>query len=112
MMDGFIYYGEHQLGQMGFTKMRQGSVVRMGIGGEVTKRHRIIAGPLDLAAGKHPGGVAVHQQPQQYRRMMCRRAAPRVLARQGRQIQLSITSTMKRARWFSGSQSSTDGGKR
>ncbi len=45
-------------------------VVGMVIGGDETKRHRIIARPFQLAAGKYPGGITVDQHPQQQARMI------------------------------------------
>ncbi len=63
-------------------------VVGLGIGRNEAKRHRIVAGALDLAARVHPGGVAVDQQAQQHRRVVCRAAASRVLPNQIVEVQL------------------------
>ena len=40
----------------------QGVVVGMRAGGDEAEGHRVIGRPLDLAAGKHAGGVAIDQQ--------------------------------------------------
>ena len=43
-------------------------------GGDVAERHAVVSRPLKLAARKHPGGVAVNQNPQQHPGMVRRRA--------------------------------------
>ena len=48
------------------SKVRDGVVVRMLVPGNEAKRHRVIRRPLQLAAGKHAGGVAIHQDAQQH----------------------------------------------
>ena len=45
-------------------------MVGMAVAGDVTKRQRVVGGPLDLAAGVTAGGVAVDQQRQQRRRVI------------------------------------------
>ena len=49
-------------------------VVGMVVGGDVAERHAVVSRPLKLAARKHPGGVAVNQNPQQHPGMVRRRA--------------------------------------
>ena len=63
-------------------------VVGLRVGGNEAKRHRVVTGPLDLAAGVHPAGVAVHQQAQQHRRVVRIAAASGVLPNQLAQVQL------------------------
>ena len=63
-------------------------MVRLGVGGNETERHRVVAGALDLATGVHAVGVAVHQQAKQHRRVLGRTAASGVLPRQLAQVQL------------------------
>ena len=63
-------------------------VVGLGVGGNEAKRHRVVASTLDLAAGVHPGGVAVDEQAQQHRRAVRSAAASRVLPNQLAQVQL------------------------
>ena len=63
-------------------------VVGLGVGGNEAKRHRVVTGALDLAAGVHPGGVAVDQQAQQHRRVVRVAAASGVLPNQLAQVQL------------------------
>ena len=41
-------------------------VVGVVVGGDVAERHAVVSRPLKLAARKHPGGVAVNQNPQQH----------------------------------------------
>jgi hypothetical protein len=63
-------------------------VIGLGVRGNEAKRHRVVAGPLDLAAGVHPAGVAVHEQAQQHRRVVRIAAASGVLPHQLAQVQL------------------------
>jgi hypothetical protein len=56
-------------------KARQGVRVRVRTRRDKAKRHRIIRRPFDLPTREHPGGAAIDQQGQQYRRVI-RRAAP------------------------------------
>ena len=59
-----LYEQLFQFRQKAAAKGGQRVMVGMGIGGQVAERHRVIGGTLDLAAGDHPGGVAVDQQAQ------------------------------------------------
>ena len=43
----------------------QGVAIRVTASGNESKSHRIVGGPFDLAAGEHPGGVAIDQQRKQ-----------------------------------------------
>lgn len=45
-------------------------VIWVGVGGDEAKGQRVMGGALDLAAGKHAGGVAIDQQRQQHRRVV------------------------------------------
>src|SRR3954451_21713520 len=45
-------------------------VVRVLVGSNKAKRHRLISRPLQLAAGEHASGVAVDQDAQQHRRVI------------------------------------------
>jgi hypothetical protein len=63
-------------------------VVGLRVRGNEAKRHRVVAGPLDLAAGVHPGGVTVDQQTHKHRRVVRIAAAARVLPSQLAQVQL------------------------
>ena len=86
-------------------------VVGMIVGGDETKRHRVIGRPLQLAARKHARRIAVNQNAEQHARVIRRRAGAAISSRSSRdRSSPSITSTTKRARCFSGSHSSTDGG--
>ena len=70
--------GQHQaLRKKGFqffqktpAKVGNGIMLRMLIRRAVTKRHRVIRGLLQLAAGEYACGIAVEQQGEQQRRMM------------------------------------------
>jgi len=44
----------------------QGVAIRVTASGNESKSHRIVGGPFDLAAGEHPGGVAIDQQRKQH----------------------------------------------
>ncbi len=66
---------------------RQGVVVRVQVAGNEPKRQRIVGGPLDLAAGEAPGGVAVDQQRQQHGRVIGRAPGPGIRLHQRTQIQ-------------------------
>ena len=59
-----------QLIQKPLAKVRYRVMIRMLVSADVTKRHRIVRGLLQLAAGEHPGGVAVEQQRYQQGRMI------------------------------------------
>src|SRR5699024_11768075 len=48
--------------QKAAAKGGQRVVVGVSVGGQVAERHRVIGSTLNLAAGDHPGGVAVDQQ--------------------------------------------------
>jgi pimeloyl-ACP methyl ester carboxylesterase len=63
-------------------------VVGLRVRSNEAKRHRVVTGALDLAAGVHASGVAVHQQAQQHRRVVRIAAASGVLADQLAQVQL------------------------
>ena len=63
-------------------------VVGLRVRGNEAKRHRVVTGPLDLAAGVHPAGVTVHEQAQQHRGVVRIAAASGVLPNQLAQIQL------------------------
>jgi len=86
----------------------QGVVVGMRAGRNEAEGHRVIRRPLDFSAGKHASGVAIDQQRQQHRRVIGGTAAPTI----ERKSRPSSTSTIKRAKWSWGNQSSTDGGSR
>ena len=77
-----------QFHQKGLAEIGQGVVIRMGFRRQKAEGHRIVGGPLDLAAGEHAGGIAINQQSQQYRRMVRRRSPSAVTAHQSAQIQL------------------------
>ena len=62
-----------QFHQKSLPEVRQGVVVGMGLDRQKAERHRIVGGPLDLATGEHAGGIAIDQQGQQHRRVVCRR---------------------------------------
>ena len=59
-----------QLSQKSLAKARYRVMVRMLVSGDVAKRHRVVGGLLQLAAGEYPGGVAVEQQRYQQGRMI------------------------------------------
>jgi hypothetical protein len=63
-------------------------VVGLRVRGNEAKRHRIVTSTLDLAAGVHAGGVAVHQQAQQHRRVIGRTATSSVLPHKFAQVHL------------------------
>ena len=92
---------------------RDGVVIGMFVRRNEAESHRIIRRPLQLAAGKHARGVAVDQNAQAAAAddsspspSRDRRCSSPIASRP------SMTSTTKRARCFSGSHSSTDGGRR
>ena len=85
-------------------------VVGVVVGGDVAERHAVVSRPLKLAARKHPGGVAVNQNPQQHPGMVRRRAGAAIGPIMPPRSSPSITSTTKRAKCLCGSHSSTDGG--
>jgi hypothetical protein len=64
-----------------------GVVIGVLVGGDEAKRHRIIGGPLQLAAGEHARGVAVDQNAQQDRRVVRGFARATVAAHHRPQIQ-------------------------
>src|SRR5271165_550187 len=45
-------------------------VVGMLVAGNEAERHRVIRGPFQVAAGKHPGGVTIYQDAQQHGRVI------------------------------------------
>jgi hypothetical protein len=55
-------------------------VVGVVVGGDVAERHAVVSRPLQLAARKHPGGVAVNQNPRQHPGMVRRRAGAAISA--------------------------------
>ena len=59
-----------QLIQKPLAKVRYRVMIRMLASGDVAKRHRVVRRLLQLAAGEHPGGVAVEQQRYQHGRMI------------------------------------------
>ena len=54
----------------------------------MTERHGVVASPLGLATGLHPGGVAANRQAQRNRRVLGLAAAPRLLSNQLAPVQL------------------------
>ena len=61
-----------------------GVVVGVLVRRDKAERHRIVGSPLQLAAGKHPGGVAVDQKAQQHGRVVgCRPRAAIAFAHRG-----------------------------
>ncbi len=68
-------------------KRRDGVVVRMIVRRNEAERHRIIRRPLQLAARKHAGRIAVNQQPQQQGRMITGRAGAPIAPHHRRQVQ-------------------------
>jgi len=63
-------------------------VVGVGVDSQEAEGDRILSGPLDLLAGKHPGGIAVDQQGQQHRWVVGLGTPPGVTLGQVRQVQL------------------------
>jgi hypothetical protein len=57
---------------------RDGVVVGVLVGRDEAERHGVIGRALQLAAGEHPRGVAVHQDAQQHRRVVGGRAGAAV----------------------------------
>ena len=55
-------------------------VVRMVVGRDEAKRHRIISRPLQLAARKHPRRITINQNAQQHSGMIRRRARAAIVA--------------------------------
>ena len=47
-----------------------GVVIRMLVGGDEAERHGVISRPFQLAAGKHPGGIAINDQTEQQLRVI------------------------------------------
>ena len=64
-----------------------GVVVGVGARSDVAKGDRVVGGPLDLAAGEHACGVAIHQKGKQGGWMMGFGATACVLARESGQIE-------------------------
>ncbi len=62
-------------------------VVRVIVRGDEAKRHRIVGGPLQLAAEKHPRRVAIHQDAQQHRGVIGRRTRTAVGTAHRAQVQ-------------------------
>ena len=92
-------------------KRRDRVVVGMIVARNEPKRHRIPSRPLQLAAGEHPRRIAVNQQgpatsADDTKPNRSRDKLPLIRPRS----RPSITSTINRARCFSGSHSSTEGG--
>jgi hypothetical protein len=52
-------------------------VIGMLVRGDEAERHRVIARPLQLAARKHPGGIAIDDQAEQQFRMVEASPEPR-----------------------------------
>lgn len=63
-------------------------MVRMGVGRDIPKGHRVVGGPFNLARAEHAAGVAVDQQAQQHCRVVRIRASTSVLPDQLTQIKL------------------------
>ena len=63
-------------------------VVGVVVGGDVAERHAIVSRALELAARKHPGGVAVNQNPQQHPGMVRRRPGSAIGADHAAKIDL------------------------
>ena len=63
-----------ELRQEALAKVRDRIVVGMLITGDIAKRHRVVRRTLNRPAGKGLRGVPVHQQPEQDRRVIRRRA--------------------------------------
>jgi hypothetical protein len=66
---------------------RQRVMVRVRASGNEAKRDRVVARPLDLAAGEHAIGVAIDQQSQKHRGVIRRAAPPGVGFLQCAQVQ-------------------------
>ena len=58
---------------------RDGVVVGMIVGGNEAERHAVIGRPLQLAARKNARRIALHQQPEQHRGMIRRRARAAII---------------------------------
>ena len=65
-----LHKNARQLVQKAPPECGQGVVIRVAARGNEPERHRIKGRPLNLAAGKHPGCIAINQQRQQLRRMV------------------------------------------
>ena len=69
------------------TKRRNGVVVGMIVRRNEAERHRIIGRPLQLAARKHAGRIAINQQPQQQGRMITGRPGAAIAPHHRRKVQ-------------------------
>ena len=57
-------------------------MIGVATSGNVAKRHRVVGGSLQFAAGEYASRITVNQNRQQGRWVVCPRATPCVLARQ------------------------------
>jgi hypothetical protein len=67
--------------------MGDGVVVGMLVGSDKAERYRIVSRPFQVAAGKHPGGVAVDDQAKKQLRVVGCLARAAVAAGHGPQVQ-------------------------
>jgi hypothetical protein len=73
-----LYKDLLQLGQEPFAELGNRIVIRMGVGCNLPKGHRIVGLTFHLATGEHPGGVPIKEKNRQHPGMIRLRAASRV----------------------------------